>query len=143
MRGSQPRDAAVQAGGTVASVGPKKRILVVDDDEQFGLLTRLWLEKAGFRARFHRGPFGALNAIRESGCDLVVLDVAMPGLDGEQLVRLMRTSPGLGRIKVILFSGIDAEELRGLRERLEVAGCVPKVAARSALVEQVAAVLGA
>lgn len=101
-----------------------KKILVIDDDEAFGNLTRLRLDKAGYQARFHRGPFGALHAIREAGCDLVMLDVTMPGLDGAQIVKLVREARGLEKTKLLLFSALDPEQLAeiGKQHRVPVAG---------------------
>lgn len=100
-----------------AALRTSKRILVIDDDEAFGNLTRLRLEKSGFTARFHRGPFGALHAIRNGHCDLVILDFAMPGLDGGQVVRLVREATGLERMKVLLFSAMDPTELKTQAEK--------------------------
>lgn len=117
-----------------------KNVLVIDDDMAFGQLTRLRLEKAGHRATFHRGPFGALHAIRESRADLVVLDFGMPGLDGAQIVKLVRSTPGLERTKVLIFSGLDPMKLEQVGRELG-APCVAKGSAWHSFMEQVDKVL--
>jgi len=113
-----------------------KKVLVVDDDEAFGQMTRMRLEKAGYRARFHRGPFGALHALRESAADLVILDVGMPGLDGPQVLRLIRSVPSLEKTRVVLYSGIEPEALKSLASAVG-ATTVMKASAWSTLLEAV------
>lgn len=52
-----------------------------------------------------------MHAIREASSDLVLLDFGMPGLDGGQLVKLVRETRGLEATKLLLFSAIDPEQL--------------------------------
>jgi two-component system, cell cycle response regulator DivK len=92
------------------------------------------LEIAGFDVHFHCGAVGTLNAIREGGFDVVLLDVRMPGLDGDRVVHAlyhMRLTP---RPKVVLCSGIDRDELRVLAKRLKVQASFSKTAGMDELV---------
>lgn len=84
-------------------------ILFIDDDDKDGIDTFHRLTKLGFVARFHRGPFGTLAAIRDTQCDLVLLDVNMPGLDGPALVRVIRHT--YNHLPVLLFSNMETAVL--------------------------------
>jgi chemosensory pili system protein ChpA (sensor histidine kinase/response regulator) len=117
------------------------RILIIDDDANFGANAVRVLEGAGFSARFHRGPFGSLQAIRETVCDLVLLDVNMPKLDGPLLVRMIRDAFGLGRVKVLLCSNMEPAPLERLARAMGVHGAVPKSVPQSEIVDHIRAVL--
>jgi two-component system, OmpR family, response regulator CpxR len=73
---------------------PKRTILCVDDNEQSLSHRKIMLETRGYRvANFARGE-DALERFKQGGIDLVVTDMAMPGLDGPQLIaRIKGLSP--------------------------------------------------
>jgi two-component system response regulator CpxR len=65
---------------------PKRTILCVDDNEQSLSHRKIMLETRGYRvASFTRGE-DALERFLQGGIDLVIADMAMPGLDGPQLI---------------------------------------------------------
>ena len=88
---------------------PAPIILFIDDEETDGFSTFHRLTKLGFTARFHRGPFGTLAAIRDTQCDLVLLDVNMPGLDGPALVRVIRHT--YQQLPILLYSNMEKNVL--------------------------------
>ncbi|HEU5315441.1 MAG TPA: response regulator, partial [Chloroflexota bacterium] len=66
-------------------------VLVVDDERNLVDLVRGYLEREGFAVlTAHDGP-AALEAARRARPDLVVLDVMLPGLDGIEVCRQLRT----------------------------------------------------
>jgi two-component system, OmpR family, response regulator CpxR len=73
---------------------PKRTILSVDDNEQSLSHRKIMLETRGYRvASFSRGE-EALARFAQGGIDLVIADMAMPGLDGPQLIaRIKDLSP--------------------------------------------------
>jgi two-component system, OmpR family, response regulator CpxR len=73
---------------------PKRTILCVDDNEQSLSHRKIVLETRGYRvASFSRGE-EALERFLQGGIDLVIADMAMPGLDGPQLIaRIKQVSP--------------------------------------------------
>lgn len=73
---------------------PKRTILCVDDNEQSLSHRKIVLETRGYRvASFTRGE-DALERFLLGGVDLVIADMAMPGLDGPQLIsRIKDASP--------------------------------------------------
>jgi two-component system, OmpR family, response regulator CpxR len=84
--------------GTAADCGrlmkPKRTILCVDDNEQSLSYRKVILETRGYRvASFTRGQ-DALERFLQGGIDLVIADMAMPGIDGPQLIaKIKQASP--------------------------------------------------
>lgn len=69
-----------------------RRVFLVDDDRAFVRLVRRILEAQGDRystAWAHRGD-EALEALKRDGADVVLLDIALPGLDGRGVARALR-----------------------------------------------------
>ncbi|HXJ91164.1 MAG TPA: response regulator [Candidatus Binatia bacterium] len=73
---------------------PKRTILCVDDNEQSLSHRKIVLETRGYRvASFNRGE-DAFERFLQGGVDLVIADMAMPGLDGPQLIaKVKEASP--------------------------------------------------
>lgn len=113
------------------------RVLIIDDDPTFGERAASCLHHAGLFARFHKGPFGSLHAIREAGCDIVLVDVDMPRLDGGLLVKMIREAYGLGRTKIMLVADKHDEELRELAAIVGAHGYVSKSASSAVIVDRV------
>jgi len=74
----------------------KAKILVVDDDPVIRLIATETLEQNGFTVVEADNGEDALQIISATGCDLVLLDVVMPRLDGFATCRRLRQPP-LGR----------------------------------------------
>lgn len=65
-------------------------ILLVDDERALALSLSSRLEAAGYSVRLASSGAAALEAIRERRPDLVLLDIMMPGMDGETVCRRLR-----------------------------------------------------
>jgi ActR/RegA family two-component response regulator len=85
-------------------VDPAIRVLLVDDEEQFVLNLAKLLKTRGFDVATAFDGFDAVETVRnQSGFDVVVLDVKMPGKDGMATLReIKQLAPG---IEVIMFTG--------------------------------------
>lgn len=93
-----------------ASAAVKRKItgiLVVDDDRFVAEGLRATLEREGFRVETAAGGEQALKAAAARPPDLLVIDLAMPGLDGVQVVRRLRGRPETRATPVILITGDD------------------------------------
>ncbi|MGH2446583.1 MAG: response regulator transcription factor [Candidatus Limnocylindria bacterium] len=86
---------------------------MVDDDERIRHLLRLYLERDGYRVvEAVDGP-AALEAMRDTPCDLVLLDVMLPGLDGLEVCRGLRDVSDAPIVLLTARSG-DADKIVGL-----------------------------
>ncbi len=82
---------------------PKKTILCVDDNEQALSVRKFMLETRGYRVLTARTSAEALEIFEHGSIDLVLSDLLMPGMDGNELVRRMKEmSP---EVPAILLSG--------------------------------------
>ncbi|MDW7772460.1 MAG: diguanylate cyclase [Desulfobulbaceae bacterium] len=84
-------------------------VLIVDDDEVLRLLLRQFLVGEGYRVMEASNGTEALRMLADSFFDLIVMDIAMPGIDGlavcEQLMMSMDSPP-----PVLMISAHDDEE---------------------------------
>jgi len=82
---------------------PKKVILCVDDNEQALSVRKFMLETRGYRVLSTLLPEEALERFRHGGIDLVVSDLNMPRMDGNELARRMKEiAPD---VPILLMSG--------------------------------------
>jgi two-component system, OmpR family, response regulator CpxR len=82
---------------------PKKTILCVDDNEQALSVRKFMLETRGYRVFTAKSGEEALVAFRKGTIDLVLSDLIMPQMDGNELIgRLKEFAP---EIPMILISG--------------------------------------
>ena len=81
---------------------PKKTILCVDNNEQTLSVRQFMLETRGYRVVSALSGESALEIFRTGGIDLVLSDLLLPDVDGNELVRRMKDfSP---EVPTILFS---------------------------------------
>jgi CheY-like chemotaxis protein len=92
--------------------GPASRVLEVDDDPVMRVLVRNLLSKQGYRVAEARDGVKALELLADDReFDLVVLDLDMPRLSGEQCLRKLKSSISTAGIPVIVLTGSgDGEE---------------------------------
>ncbi|MFO1426465.1 MAG: EAL domain-containing protein [Steroidobacteraceae bacterium] len=83
------------------------RVLVADDDEINLMLLREAMESAGFVVVTAADGTQALREARGGRFDVVLLDVAMPGVDGYAVCRTLRASPQTSRLPVIMITSHD------------------------------------
>jgi two-component system, OmpR family, response regulator CpxR len=83
---------------------PKKTILCIDDNEQALSVRKYMLGTRGYRVVGSLVPEEALEIFRRGGIDLVLSDLHMPRMDGNELARRMKEiSP---EVPILLLSGI-------------------------------------
>ena len=81
------------------------RVLVVDDDAGARMLCAFHLQGEGLEVIEAADGRGGLTRARRENPDLVVTDVAMPGLDGFEFAEALRGEEGTARIPLIFLSG--------------------------------------
>jgi putative two-component system response regulator len=80
-------------------------ILVVDDDPFIGSLLVRGLGPEGFRIEVVRDGAHALERVRRDRPDLILLDVDMPGLRGDEVCRRLKGDPATQFIPIVMITG--------------------------------------
>jgi len=90
----------------------QKRILVVDDDSVTRRLLVRTLTGAGYACRESESGADALARVRNEAPALLLLDYDMPGLNGAEVLKKMRTDPmpGVAQIPTIMLTGHGGED---------------------------------
>jgi two-component system OmpR family response regulator len=82
------------------------RVLIVDDDKHIREVVRFALEKAGHQVVEAEDGTRALARFAEQPCDVVVLDIIMPELDGIEVCKRLRQD---SRVPILFLSSRDEE----------------------------------
>jgi two-component system cell cycle response regulator DivK len=97
-----------------------KRILVVEDDADNRRIVVKVLTVDGYEVLEATDGRSALAMARKEHPDLIIMDLAMPGLDGWQAATQLKSDPKVADIPII---ALTAFAMRGDEERAREAGC--------------------
>ncbi|NWF65679.1 MAG: response regulator transcription factor [Chloroflexi bacterium] len=86
--------------------------LIAEDDKRIGELVEEALTEAGFETRYVADGVAAINEILESKPDVVVLDLVLPRLRGQDVCSMVRKSPVVNRTAIVVISGAVPAEGR-------------------------------
>jgi len=98
------------SGPAAAEVPQRKRVLVIDDDEALLEVVREVLRSSGYDVEVARHGFLAGYLAGHHRPDAILLDILMPGLDGYEVLALMRRRPEARRIPVIACTSLKGVE---------------------------------
>lgn len=90
----------------------KEKILIVDDEQSTIDLLCYNLEKNGYSVQAACNGKEALDLIKHGLPDLMLLDVMMPELDGWEVCRIVRNTPGSMNLPIIMLSALGQDEAR-------------------------------
>lgn len=122
----------IEEGNSVAHV------LIVDDRALNRDLLRTVLRYHGHETLEASGGAEALDLLRQRGADVVVADVLMPGMDGYELARMIRSDRSLRHIPVVFFTANYVEdEIRPIAHAVGVERIVTKTGDMSEIVQAV------
>ena len=96
------------------------RILCVEDNEDNLYMLQRRLTRAGFEVRISMNGAQAVDWAKTLLPDLIVMDLNLPGLDGWEATRRLKSQPETKHIPVIVLS---AHGMEGAREKARAAGC--------------------
>lgn len=114
-------------------------VLVVDDEPEMMLATRIAIERSGFSVLAASDGLNALRLLRSTPVAAVVLDLVMPGLNGWDVLREIRKATELPVLLVTAFQLSEADRLRGFEAGADDFVCKPY--APSELAARIRAVL--
>jgi two-component system response regulator ResD len=120
-------------------------IFIIDDEATIREVVRRYLELEGYAVVEAADGDAALNALRQTRADLILLDLMLPGVDGWTLARLLRNSPDLrtlqGNVPIIMLTSRGSESDRLVGFELGVDDYIVKPFSPREVVARVRAVL--
>src|SRR5262245_1587889 len=103
----------------------RRKVLVVDDSEIVRTMVCMLLSEHGYEVVAVDSPFAFSQALVDEKPDLVLMDVTMPGLRGDQLVNIAQRSP-VHDCPIVWFSDRFDAELARLVKRCGAVGYIKK-----------------
>ena len=122
--------------------GPRRRILVADDQEENRELLRQMLEPLGFDVALAGDGQQALDLARHARPDLVLMDLRMPVMNGFDAAAAIRRLPGLEAVPIIAASASSADLARAESDPGTFARSLRKPFQTEDLLEAIARMLG-
>jgi two-component system cell cycle response regulator DivK len=96
------------------------RILYIEDNPENRLLVKRILEAEGYSVAEATDGLSGLDMAARMQPDLILLDINLPEIDGYNLARRFRDTPGLRQVPIL---AVTANVMQGDRERTLEAGC--------------------
>jgi signal transduction histidine kinase/ActR/RegA family two-component response regulator len=106
--------AGAETVGPTSAPPPCARVLIIEDNRDAAESLRLLLALSGHEvAVAHTGPAG-VELARRFRPDVVLCDLALPGLSGLEVARALRRDPATARLRLLALSGFGSDEDRRL-----------------------------
>lgn len=81
-----------------------KIVLIVDDEPDLVEIAQTHLESAGYTVYSAGDGKSGLETAKRLKPDLILLDISMPGMDGLEMLEVLRGTPGLAATKVLMLT---------------------------------------
>lgn len=119
-----------------------KRIMVIEDEENVRLVVSLSLEKEGYEVESVATGEEALEKVVDFAPELIILDIMMPGMDGWEVLGLLKSSELTEKIPVCVLTAKG--EVRDMMYATQkgAADYITKPFTRKELVNRVSILLG-
>jgi DNA-binding response OmpR family regulator len=111
----------------------RKKIVILDDSELVREMVAAMLEDHGYEVIALDNQFALSPVLGREKPDLVLIDVGMPALAGDVLVRITKTYKGLHKCPMVLLSDRSPDELSTLARDCGAAGFIRKTSDAGAL----------
>ncbi|MGK2857082.1 MAG: response regulator [Thermoanaerobaculia bacterium] len=115
----------------------KGKILVIDDSETALSIARRTLEAAGYSVLTSNSALRLPAIVHSEKPDLILLDVEMPALRGDQVLELTKLFDFLQKSPIVLHSSKPEEELKELVGRSGASGYIKKTSNSISFISQV------
>jgi len=92
------------------------RVLVADDEEQIGQLIQRYLDREGIETRWVGNGQAALDAIAAKSPDLLILDLAMPVMDGYRVMELLQAQANPSSPPVLVLSSWTEDKFQRAKQ---------------------------
>jgi DNA-binding response OmpR family regulator len=89
-------------------------VLIIDDERDVADLTRYVLQRSGFDASTAYSPEAGFALAQNKHPDVIICDIAMPRLNGLEILHKLKADAATAHIPVILMSGVDQFDCAGM-----------------------------
>jgi DNA-binding response OmpR family regulator len=89
----------------------KPRILIIEDDEYSREALEHLLNAKGCQTISAAGGISGYRAARRYAPDVIVLDLILPDIDGQRLLRKFRSNRALGQVPIVVITGYGPNEI--------------------------------
>ena len=98
------------------------KVLIIEDNEKLSIIIRHYLLHKGLEADIASDGSAALEAFSRTAYDLLLVDLRLPGMNGDEVCRRVRESDAGSDIPIILMSGVvkEPDEIETLKRELRV-----------------------
>jgi len=118
-------------------------VLLVEDNFDSRIIMQAWLEHAGYRVLLATDGLASLAVALEMLPDVILMDVALPGIDGWDAAARLKAHPQTKSIPIIALTALTLPGDRRRAREAKMDGYLSKPVALSRVVEEVQRVLGA
>ena len=87
-----------------------KKVMICDDDQGILEMLEMMLEEYGYSVATESNSIQLLNNLRKDKPDLLLLDIWMPVLSGDQILKQLKCDPELNSLPVIMYSASSEGE---------------------------------
>lgn len=115
----------------------KKTIAIIEDDRDHLELFQKPLEKEGYEVYGAATGFGIIEKMGDKKPDLIILDLKLPALDGEDVVNVFQEKDFTAGIPIIIISSKDAGEIKKAAEKMGASAWVEKPVTNENLIKLV------
>jgi CheY-like chemotaxis protein len=83
----------------------RRRVLIVEDNQDAGEMYRLLLELAGHEVLIAENGAHGLELLKSARPDVAIVDIGLPGMDGYEVARRFRAEPGASGVLLVALTG--------------------------------------
>lgn len=111
--------------------------MVCEDNESIATVIRIMLENSGFEVITLASGRGILKKVAFLRPDLILLDLWLPGIDGEGITAILKKSPLTKHIPIVIVSALHKSEIVRITKKVKADSCLSKPFSMNALLDVV------
>jgi Response regulators consisting of a CheY-like receiver domain and a winged-helix DNA-binding domain len=116
----------------------KKRVMIIDDEEDFLKITKINLERTGkYEVEVISDATGIVAWIKLFNPDLVLLDILMPKVDGHEVCKMLNGDPVGRQTPIIVLSALDTDKDKLMMYKLGIVDYLVKPIEKDDLIAKI------
>lgn len=103
-----------------------QKIAIIEDDQTISQMYRVKFESEGYEVEVANGGVNGLELVKDMSPDIVLLDLMMPDMNGDEMLVKMRKEPWGKTVKVIILTNMGEQEAPDILKELNVLDFIVK-----------------